>query len=542
MHSRIRQMVIVPTPLMFVVWLVGCQPVVPAVDDQRETTVTVECNAPGWSAEEVESKATVPLESSLNGIAGIQRLSSVSRAGQAVIRVTFAPGTANRQAWQIVAKQVGNVQLPEIVDVKLAPLASDQILLIVVRDDSLVESGEVQHEHAVRLRDLAEYSLRRRLLTVTGVSDVVVAGGRRKQYQIYPSAEKLAAYDITPSELATAIRRANTDVGGLPLKANREVLIRTVGRMQALEDVADTVIRASSDGAVVRVEDVAAVRIGWIADSARESRDTDQRDATGAQAVVLAVQLQPDADKTAVNDKVNEVLKNIQRKLPKGVEIQRKVDRRFNPIVHDLINRLQQDLPPTVQLEQRSSERLGDILAIVPSRRITVKLYGPDLAVLSEKVREVREAIEDVPGAFNLRVHPQSKTPQLNLEIDRDVAARVGVTATQVSDAFSIAAGDRVVSKVRAGDRRYDLVMKRDDKERQITNSPVRTASGSLITIGHVAKVTVLAVPSSVCRENGDRVVFISCDVRDRPLAEVESDIKKSVGPLPDEYSIDISH
>jgi Cu/Ag efflux pump CusA len=541
MTSAFRHIVIVPVALALIVWLASCQQAVPAGNDQRETTVTVVCDALGWSSEEVESKVTLHLEESLNGIRGLQRISSVSRPGQAVIRVTFGRGTATLQARQIVAEQVTKVPLPDNVDVKLAPIASDEMLLIVMRDDTPVDSAREINEQAVRLRDVADDSLRKRLLTVTGVSEVVVAGGRRKQYQVFPSAEKLAAFDITPSELATAIRRANTAVGDLPLRANKEVLIRTVSQLQALEDIADTLIKATADGAVVRVKDVAGVRIGWISDIAQESGEANQGDATDTQAVVLAVQLQPNADKTAVNNKINEVLKHIQQQLPKGVKTQRKVDRHFNQIVRNLINKLQQDLPPNVKIEQRTSERLGDILVIVPSRRITVMLYGPDLAVLRKKADEVHERMKGVPGAFNPLVHPQPNIPQLKIEIDRDVAERLGVTPRQVADAFSIAAGNHAVSKVREGNREYDLVMKRKGDD-ELRRTPVRTTSGALAPIGQVAKITITAAPSAICRENGHRVIFISCDVKDRRLAEVESDIKKSVGPLPNGYSIDIGH
>ena len=226
--------------------------------DLTAPTVTVVTEAHGMAPGEVETVITFPIETALNGAAGVRRVRSVSDVGISVVTVEFAWGTDIYQARQIVAEklQLARSSLPtDIPAPVMAPVSSvmGEILFIAL------VSGK--HD-AIELKTTADWVLRRRLLAVPGVAEVINIGGDTKQYQVIIQPERLAAYGLTLDEVVQALRDANQNASaGFYTEGGQEYLIHGVGRLLKPEDIADTAI-ALRQGTPVLVRHVAEVKVG----------------------------------------------------------------------------------------------------------------------------------------------------------------------------------------------------------------------------------------------------------------------------------------
>ena len=281
--------------------------------DLTAPTVTVLTEAHGLAAEEIETLVTFPIEVSVNGATGVRRVRSSSAAGISIVWVEFEWGTDIFVARQIVNEklQIAGASLPEGVDQPiLAPISSimGEIMLIAVTADSGSAVSDMD------LRSVADWTIRRRLLSVPGVSQVVPIGGEVKQYQILVSPEKLAAYDISLNEVFNAAEKSNMSFsGGAYMDAGQEYLIRGTGRVHTLEDIAGSIVAVRGDVPVL-VEDVADVRIG----SAIKFGDGS---ANAQAAVIIMVQKQPRANTLELTERIESTIADIRKTLPSGIEV-----------------------------------------------------------------------------------------------------------------------------------------------------------------------------------------------------------------------------
>ncbi len=284
--------------------------------DLTAPTVTVLTEAHGLAAEEVETLVTFPIETSVNGATGVRRVRSSSTAGISIVWVEFDWGTDIFVARQIVNEklQIAGASLPESVDRPiLAPISSimGEIMLIAVTADS-TDVGRTISE--MDLRSVADWTIRRRLLSVPGVSQVVPIGGEVKQYQILVSPEKLASYDLSLNEVFHAAQKSNISFsGGAYMDAGQEYLIRGTGRVQTLQDIAESIVGVRG-GVPVLIQDVAEVKIG----SAIKFGDGS---ANARPAVIVMVQKQPNANTLALTDRIEETIADIRKNLPPGIVV-----------------------------------------------------------------------------------------------------------------------------------------------------------------------------------------------------------------------------
>ncbi len=277
--------------------------------DLNRPTVTIMTETHGMAPEEVETLVTLPLETFLNGIPGVERVRSVSGIGLSIVYVEFEWSTDIYRNRQLVAEKLSlaKERLPKDISPVMGPISSimGQIQMIALAQG---DSGL----NPVDLRSQAEWVIRPRLLTIPGVAQVVSIGGGLKQYQIHVSANKMRRYQLTLDELDVKLSRiSENSTGGFLDKDKEEFLIRHIGAVTSLEDIENTVVGLHF-GNPVLIKDVASVKVG-----ARIKRGDGSF--MGKPAVIISVQKQPGSDTVKITSDVDKALKELEPSLPKGV-------------------------------------------------------------------------------------------------------------------------------------------------------------------------------------------------------------------------------
>ncbi len=285
--------------------------------DLTAPTVTVLTEAHGMAPEEVEILVTFPIETAVNGATGVRRVRSATSQGFSIVWVDFDWGTDIFRARQIVNEKLQLVGsgFPDGVEAPvMAPISSimGEVMLIAVTGDASTSPMD--------MRSVADWTVRRRLLAVPGVAQVVPLGGDVKQYQILVDPPRLAAFGLTLEEVLVAAGASNVNAsGGVFMERGQEYLIRGTGRVQHVDDIGATVV-AVREGTPVTIGDVADVQIG-------AATRLGEGSANAARAVILTVQKQPDTNTLELTERILEELTDIERSLPDGMEINRGIFR-----------------------------------------------------------------------------------------------------------------------------------------------------------------------------------------------------------------------
>jgi CzcA family heavy metal efflux pump len=280
--------------------------------DLTAPTVTVVTEAHGLAPQEVETLVTFPIESAVNGSTGVRRVRSSSGIGISIVWVELDWGTDIYIARQIVNEKLQRVagQLPpDVGPPTLAPISSimGEILFVALRSE--------RHQ-PMEVRDTADWVLRRRLLALSGVAQVVPIGGGVRQYQVRVDPDLLRAFDVTLAGVEDALRESNqSSTGGFFVRGGQESLIRAVGRIGSQEDLERAVITVR-DGTPILVGQVAKVEAG-------PGIQRGEGSSNGRPAVVLAIQKQPGANTLELTSRIDRELDAIQRTLPDGMTIER---------------------------------------------------------------------------------------------------------------------------------------------------------------------------------------------------------------------------
>jgi HME family heavy-metal exporter len=275
--------------------------------DLNRPTVTLVTEAEGLAPEEVEQLVTFPLETAMNGMPGVARVRSVSGVGLSIVYIEFDWGTdihLNRQ--QITERlSVVREQLPRNANPQMTPITSimGEIMLIAIASD---EASPME------VREVAEWVVRPRLLTIPGVAQVIPIGGEVRQYRLTLNLAQMNRLDISRNEIETGLRQfgANT-AGGFVDQHSREYLIRNLGRTTRLQDLEKLTV-AYRNGVAVRLGQVAAIDY-----AARVKRG--DAGYMGRPSVILTVQKQPNADTLKLTGDIEAALAELKRVLPKNI-------------------------------------------------------------------------------------------------------------------------------------------------------------------------------------------------------------------------------
>ncbi|MBX2889378.1 MAG: efflux RND transporter permease subunit [Saprospiraceae bacterium] len=305
---------------------------VDVLPDLNRPRVTVFLEAGGMSPEEIEAQAVLPIETALNGSPGVEVVRSSSSRGIGLVFVEFDWDVDVFRARQLVAEKLSTVPLPDGIVPVMGPISSvmGQIMLVGVTAEPDSASGKTLST-AADLRTLADFTIRRRLLAIKGVAQVIPIGGDRLQYQVLVSSAKLKQYNLTLEDLDNALANANLNsTGSFFNRYGSEVLISILGRSNNLEDLQKTVV-ANREGSPVLLSQVAEVQFG--AAIKRGDASVNARPA-----VILTVEKQPGASTVALTFDIERALAELQPSLPPDVRLNAKVFQQKNFIEHSLTN------------------------------------------------------------------------------------------------------------------------------------------------------------------------------------------------------------
>jgi Cu(I)/Ag(I) efflux system membrane protein CusA/SilA len=277
--------------------------------DLNRPTVTIMTEAGGMAPEEVETLITLPLESNLNGLPGVQRIRSSSGVGLSVVYVEFDWGTDIFRNRQLVSEKLSLAaeHFPEGVQPVMGPISSimGQIQMISL-------SSEDPNMTPMDLRTTAEWVIRPRLLTIPGVAQVISIGGGLKQYQILFDGKKVKQYQLSLEDIDENLSHVGTNTtGGFLDYDKKEFLVRNLAAVKTIEDLENTVIGVHL-GTPILIKNVAEVKIG-----PRLKRGDGSF--MGKPAVIISIQKQPDADTVGLSRQIDKAIDEIRPSLPKGV-------------------------------------------------------------------------------------------------------------------------------------------------------------------------------------------------------------------------------
>ena len=273
--------------------------------------VTILTESPGLAPPEVETLVTRPIETAMSGVPGVERVRSVSGIGLSVVYIEFGWREEVYRARQQVSERLALVreQLPAGIAPQMGPVTSimGEIMLVAIPYGAA---------SPMQAREIADFQIRPRLLTIPGVAQVIPIGGQVRQYRVAPDLAAMNAAGVRLEQVETALRAFGTNTGGgFVDQYEQEYLVRNVARTTRIEDLRTLVVADGASGPV-RLSQVAVV------DYAAAFRRGDAGYA-GRPAVVVSVQKQPDASTTAVTEQVEAALAEISAGLPAGMRTTR---------------------------------------------------------------------------------------------------------------------------------------------------------------------------------------------------------------------------
>jgi len=306
---------------------VATQMEVDVFPDLTAPSVVVLTEAHGMATEEVERLVTFPIETAVNGATDVRRVRSSSATGISIVWVDFEWDTDIFKARQIVSEKLSAVteRLPENAgNPALAPQSSiiGEIMVITVSSDSI---------SPMDLRTISDWQIRNRLLSIAGVSQVVVMGGDYKQYIVEADPEKMGYYGVTLSELFKACEHLNQNATGSFLNDfGNEYIIRGVIRSNNPEDIGNSVIKMKN-GNPVSINDVAVIKTGT-------APKIGAGYVNSKPAVVMMVLKQPNTNTLVLTRKIDDAIASLQKTLPEHVKIRTDIFRQSDFIIRAVDN------------------------------------------------------------------------------------------------------------------------------------------------------------------------------------------------------------
>lgn len=285
--------------------------------DLNAPTVVVMTEANGMAPEEVERIVTFPIETAVNGSTGVRRVRSTSTTGFSCVWVEFEWGMDIYRARQIVGERLAEISssLPDNVSrPTLGPQSSilGEVMIVGLTADSTSQRN---------LRTYADWTIRPRMLSISGVAQVSVQGGEEKEYQVLLHPERMRHHNVSISEAVDAVKDMNQNVsGGVLYEYGNEYLIRGALSTTDCDELGQTVVK-SVGGVPVLLTQIAYIKVG------DKTPKTGTASNNARPAVLLTVAKQPNVSTEELTENLDATLKALQQQLPKDVKIDTQIFR-----------------------------------------------------------------------------------------------------------------------------------------------------------------------------------------------------------------------
>ncbi len=286
---------------------------VDAFPDVSPNLVQIFTLTAGLAPEEIEKYVTYPVEVSMNGLPGIEKIRSISNFGLSVVSVYFKDDMDIYFVRQLVNERLQEARgqiPPGYGDPQMGPISTGMglVLFYYLKDDT--------HKYTLEdLRTMQDWIVKFNLQTVKGVTEVLGIGGFVKQFQVVVHPDALLRYGVSLAEITRRINSNNLNIGAQYLESNNEqFIIRSVGLLQGIPDINQIVIK-TVDGRPVYLQDVATVRIGGAI-----RRGLQTHNGEGEVVAGMAIKLYGTNASTVI-ERVEEKINKINKALPEGVTI-----------------------------------------------------------------------------------------------------------------------------------------------------------------------------------------------------------------------------
>lgn len=271
--------------------------------------VTVTTNYPGANADIIESQITEPLEESINGIAGIKSLTSVSSDGRSTIKVEFNLEMDMDNAANDVRDRVSRA-------IRNLPLDADPP--VVVKSDAdggniLSVTLQSSKRNLLELTEIGNNVFKERLQTIPGVSEIRIWGEKKYAIRLLIDPARMAAYKLTPQDVYNAVSKENVELPTGRVEGLRtELTVRTMGRLSTPQEFNDLIIKEES-GAVVRFSDIGRAEL------LAENERTILKGNGGLPMIGVAISPQAGSNHIEIADEFYRRLEQIKKDLPDDI-------------------------------------------------------------------------------------------------------------------------------------------------------------------------------------------------------------------------------
>jgi len=277
--------------------------------DPSPPTIEIIAQNAGWSAEEMERQITIPLETELNGMLGLETIRTISLFGLTDVKCYFREGTDYYAARQEVLNRLQAASLPAGVQPDISPWSA----LGEIYRYQLVGENATPRE----LKEAQDWILVRQFKQIPGILDVVGFGGPTKEFHVDLDPNKLIAFGVSVPDVMSAIARSNSNVGANYLDAGEQSYnIRGIGLFAGAEDIGDVMV-ASRSGTPLYVRQLGEVNIGNKVRLGKVGLDDQSDVVTGIVYMRRGEQTRPTLER--VRAKVDEI--NASGILPRGMRI-----------------------------------------------------------------------------------------------------------------------------------------------------------------------------------------------------------------------------
>jgi heavy metal efflux pump (cobalt-zinc-cadmium) len=202
----------------------------------------------------------------------------------------------------------------------------------------------------------------------------------------------------------------------------------------------------------------------------------------------------------------------------------------------DLIERIEKNLSRfpgnAYEITQPIQMRFNELIAGVRGD-VAVKVFGDDFTAMTATAEKIAGVLRRTPGATDVKVEQTSGLPMLDIRVNRDAMARLGVTAQDVQDGIAATLGGRQAGTIFEGDRRFPVVIRLTEAQRAdlsaLAQLQLPVPGGRFVPLASVADIRIIDGPNQISRENGKRRVVVQANVRGRDIASVVEEAQEAI-------------